>query len=80
MDRFIVVSIDEAVERGYPTGGEEVAYLKWGDLFWCLFETDGEKPIRLVGTDAMEPEDAVLVRDLGWVVQELNQLAQEVKE
>ena len=77
MERFIVVSIADAVEKDYPLDEwTKGLFKKYQDYYWCLFETDGEKPVRLVGTDHMEPEDAILVRDLSWVVKELNKLAE----
>ena len=76
MERFIVVPIQEAVEKGYPLDQMAVdMFKKYRDYYYCLFETDGEKPIRYVGNDHMEPEDAMLVRDMSWVVKELNKLA-----
>ena len=81
MDRYIVVSNLDAIEAGYP-GAEEMKERyerhSLGDVFCCLYETDGEKPIRLVGNDHMEPEDARLYRDLSWLVNELNSLAREI--
>ncbi len=80
MNRYIVVSNVDAIEAGYP-GAEEMKERyerrSLGDVFCCLYETDGEKPIRLVGNDHMEPEDARLYRDLSWVVDELNRVARE---
>ncbi len=76
MDRFITTPSSEAIEKNYPESGEmQEDYEKYGDRFWCLYETNGEKPIRLVATDGGEPEDANFGRDFGWIVEELNHLA-----
>lgn len=79
MDRFIVVGADQALKEGYPDVWWSKEDLHWKH-FWCLYETDGERPIRLVGTDNGEPEDNLLVRDWKWVPVELNRLAGRVKE
>lgn len=76
MDRFIVIDADEARDKGYP----EAEDYYHGHLCYLLYETDGKMPIRLVGSDAMEPEDALLTRDLRWVVEELNRLAFEAEQ
>lgn len=76
MDRFVVVSVAEAIERKYP-GWED--FQRYQDYFWCLYETDGEKPTRLVFSDGGEPEDQSLVRDWSWVPEELNRLSEELR-
>lgn len=78
MDKFIVVSTDEAVKQKLP--GWEYFHRNGGDWHLCLYETDGEKPIRLVGEDGGEPEDQTLYRDLKWVPIEMNRLAKEIEE
>lgn len=76
MDRYIVVSIKDAIELGYPLDPDmKEDFDRYQEWYWCLFETDGSNVLQLVGTDAMEPEDATLVRDLRWVVEELNRVA-----
>lgn len=75
MDRFIVVSSHEAQAKGFP----DMFWSAQGlEHFWCLYETDGEKPIRLVACDGGEPEDQLLVRDWRWVPEELNKLAERI--
>lgn len=76
LGRYIVVHNLDAIAGRYP-GFEEMQedYNRYGDTFWCLYETDGEKPIRFVGDDAMEPEDATFVQDLSWLVEELNKVS-----
>jgi hypothetical protein len=77
MDRFIVVSADEAAKQKLP--GWEGFHHSGGDWHLCLYETDGEKPTRLVGEDGGEPEDQTLYRDLKWVPVEMNKLAAETQ-
>lgn len=78
MDRFIVVSSDEARRQELP--GWDCLHQNGSGWHWCLYETDGEKPIRLVGEDGGEPEDQFLTRDLAWVPVEMNKLAEKIKE
>ena len=74
MDRFIVVSVTDAIKKKYPEWEEFQRRINYGDYFWCLYETDGEKPVRLVFSDGGEPEDQSLVRAWKWVPKELNEL------
>jgi hypothetical protein len=76
LKRFIVVHVDDAIKGGYPDDHGMLEHAnRWRDSFWCLYETDGEKPIRFVGNDGGEPEDQRLFRNWKWVVDELNALA-----
>lgn len=79
MNKYIVVSIEEAVENNYPDAESwrREWWNKWHDFYWCLYKTDGEKPTRLVGTDNSKPEDATLVRDFKWIVEVLNDEANQ---
>lgn len=77
MDRFIVVSAEDARKQELP--GWDCLHQNGSGWHWCLYETDGEKPIRLVGEDGGEPEDQFLVRDLKWVPVEMNKLAEKIK-
>lgn len=72
MKRFIIVSAKEAQENNYPEADE--LYDRYCSL---LYETDTEKPIRLIASDSMEPEDATFGRSLSWVVKELNKVSNE---
>ncbi len=81
MKRFVLKNLEEAAEEGWA-GTEEYDLdraVGWNDWRYStgLFETDGKKSIRLVGTDGGEPEDQRLYRDWEWVVDELNKLAEE---
>jgi len=78
MDKYIVVSNQEARASKYPS--YEDPRQDFGDFYSCLYETDGKKPIRLVGEDGGEPEDQTFGRDWRWVVREMNQLAKEIDE
>ena len=78
MDRFIVVSNDDAVKQRLP--GWENFYHVDGDFHFCLYETDGKKPIRLVGEDGGEPEDQTLGRDWKWVPAEMNKLSRQIAQ
>jgi len=69
MDKFIIVWCDEAIKKKYPYADQYKGYCN------LCYETDGEKPIRLVGSDNGEPEDKTLGRDFSWVIDELNILA-----
>lgn len=76
MDKFIVVEAREAFEKEYP--GYSLEQANWQELHHhALFETDGRKPVRLIGTDLLEPESVNLLGGLAWVSDELNQLARE---
>jgi len=75
MNKYISVWSDTAYEMNYPYSDEYE-----GCHCSLLYETDGEKPIRLIATDQMEPEDASFGRDLKWVVEELNKLASRIQE
>jgi len=55
MNRYIVVHYDEAKKKKYP-GVMDYHH----DWCYMLYETNGVKPIRLVGTDSAEPEDKIL--------------------
>lgn len=79
MDKYIVVSNAEAVERKLP-GWEGLLHNNDSGFHLCLYETDGNKPTRLVGEDGGEPEDANLARDFRWVVKELNLLATKIMD
>ncbi len=70
-DRFRLVS-SEMAETMFPGAG----YL---DRCQVLVEFVDELPVRIVGSDGGEPEDALFCRDWEWVVTELNLVAQEVK-
>lgn len=81
MDRFVVVHSSEAIKNGYPDDQGTLHHLnRWHEAAFCLYETDGEKPIRFVASDGGEPEDQLLVRDWSWVADELNKLAKEVED
>jgi hypothetical protein len=75
MNKYIVVNSDEAIAKGYP-----FADLQCPGDEWCYicYETDGEKPIRIVGSDAGEPEDKILIRNFSWVADELNKLDKDI--
>jgi len=75
MKRFIFVNESEAAAKGYP----EAEANPWGNDRMCLYETDGEKPIRLVAMDGGEPEDQSFGRDWSWVLRELNKLADDIE-
>lgn len=72
-DRYILISVKEANEKGYPDAPD-----CWDPYNTCLYETDGEKPVRLVHVDGGEPEDQTFYRDWNWIVAELNKLAEGV--
>lgn len=81
MNRFIVVSSKDARANRYPGYDDPVHDRHFLDGWcWCLYETDGEKPIRLIAEDGGEPEDQCLVRDWDWVPTELNKLASRIAE
>lgn len=75
MERFRIFWAETAFENNYPDSDEYE-----GSHCYLLYETDGTKPIRLVASDQMEPEDATLGRDLSWVQDELNKLADRIQE
>ena len=76
-DAYQVFHLDECIKRKLP-GYEDYKKEGWSayDSYWILWECDiAGKPIREVFADRMEPEDAILVRDLRPLVEELNTLA-----
>ena len=76
-DAYQVIHLHECIERKLP-GYEDYKLEGWSryDSYWVLWECDiTGKPIREVFADRMEPEDAILVRDLRPLVEELNSLA-----
>ena len=74
MDRFIVVNFGDAQRLEYP----DIEDYYRDDFNNCIYETDGEKPVRLVAVDGYEPEDCFFHRDLNWILSELNGLAAQV--
>lgn len=74
MKRFILVDYLGAVAAKYPEVEPDGYDLEYRI---CLYETDGEKPIRLVAVDGGEPEDQTFGRNWNWVLGELNKLAEE---
>jgi hypothetical protein len=50
----------------------------WRKTDLVRIDDDGTKTV--LGSDAMEPEDALFTRDLAWVPEELNRLAALVDE
>jgi hypothetical protein len=75
MNKYIVVHYDEAKKKKYP-GVMDYHH----DWCYFLYETDGQKPIRLVGSDSAEPEDKILIRSFSWVVEEVNKLSEKIEE
>jgi hypothetical protein len=77
-DRYKVIHETDARERKLPGYEEPIDPSNpWRseDNNWALFECDpAGTPVRLVFVDRMEPEDAILVRDLRPLVEELNAL------
>lgn len=71
--RYIVVSVREAKERGYP----ESEYFLSEDRN-LLYVLHNDVPVRLLGADHGEPEDNSFHRDYKWVVDELNRLREYV--
>jgi len=52
----------------------------WRDCRYAIVEFNGEKPVRVVGSDGGEPEDQLLVRDWSWVWVEMNKLAAQIAD
>lgn len=81
-DRYKIYSMSDALKERCP-GFEDRdpdAPIKFWEGGWYLYECDRHgKPIREVFNDRMEPEDAILVRDLQPLVHELNRLAEELE-
>ena len=48
----------------------------WGNAYYCLVDT---KTNTIVGCDGGEPEDQLLIRDLRWGVDALNNLNDEIE-
>jgi hypothetical protein len=71
--RFEVVTHTEAAKRGWFTGLSE------NDTCYVLYDTATDPPT-YVADDAMQPEDANLLRDLSWVPVTLNQLADQIQQ
>lgn len=72
---FRVVQVDEAVNGGYP---ETQEYWR-NDYRCCLYEFNGETPVRFVAMDGGEPEDQTFYRDWSWVPEELNKLLELIE-
>lgn len=64
--RYIVVHADER---------SELDRLGFGDNCWHLVDTETDT---VIWSDGMEPEDAILVRDLSDLVDMLNEQAAEI--
>lgn len=71
-DRFRTVFLEDAQKANLP-GADEFHKNAFG---WLLYDYSTDPPI-LVGDDIMEPEDALLVRNLKWVVTLLNEINNE---
>jgi hypothetical protein len=70
--KYKVLSVGDAIKSGF----ENLTYLMAvtnDEYTWCVFEMDGDKPVRLIGNDGGDPEDQILVRDWSWVVTALNE-------
>lgn len=73
MARFRILTQEECLAIGL----DEASEIYDGEYrnFLVEFDVSGD-PIRLVAVDGGEPEDQTLCRDLSWVVEELNALAE----
>ena len=71
--RFKLVDDSEAIEGNYPDAQS------YDDYHTHVYEFDqAGKVVRLVGSDAYDPEDATLFRSYSWVLDELSQLSEEI--
>lgn len=75
-DRYQVMSAQDAQKQGVRDMPE---FSDW-DCVWVLVKRGDDGSFTYVADDMMEPEDALLVRDLSWVPVLLNELAAELDE
>jgi hypothetical protein len=77
-DRYQVLHVTECRERKLPGYEDEPSAWEQYDSYWVLWDCDLQgNPIREVFADKMEPEDAILVRDIRPLVDELNTLVRQ---
>lgn len=69
--RFITVDLDTARKFGDPEGWTE-----WDDADWSTYLIDTHQQL-VVGHDRCEPEDSTLDRHFSFVVDLLNEVAEE---
>lgn len=71
MARFRVIRLREAQEKGFYKMG------KWEDEWELgLWDFKDESNPILIATDEMQPEDVSFYRDLAWVPEIMNKLAE----
>jgi hypothetical protein len=76
MDRFVVLSVEDALTKGWIDADE----YRWFDGYeGILFDTSTDKPT-VISTDRSEPEDASFYRNLAWVPVLLNELNNQIEE
>jgi hypothetical protein len=77
-NRYRIIHVEECRKLKLPDYEDEPSAWQKYDSYWTLWDCDLQgNPIREVFCDRMEPEDAILVRDLKPLVEELNTLVRQ---
>jgi hypothetical protein len=72
-DRYVAIHTSDCFERKLPGYDREPEHAEGWVLFYC---DENGNPVNEVWSDGnMQPEDAILVRDLKGLVEELNAVA-----
>lgn len=74
---YQLVDMNTAYKEGYPQSWEDDEEYEGTSGIW---ECEDGKPVKLLGTDGGEPEDASFCRDYSWVHDALERLADELNE
>ena len=72
--KYFYLCVPEALKNGFVL--EEEGYRK-DDYYYILFRNNADGTRSIIFEDRMEPEDAILCRDLKPLVNELNRLSEE---
>ena len=74
---YELVDMYTADKKGYPGAWEDCDEYEGGSGIW---ECEDGKPVKLLGVDGGEPEDASFCRDYSWVIDALDKLAEELNK